>query len=463
EGGFMEKKEQITHAVPICDRSGDEIEFISMKEFYVKQVEFKEKMLKIAKEVKFYDETSRQMLTDWINSVSIDWPISRRRYYATEIPLWYCKKCNEAVVPEKGRYYQPWKEPAPIKSCKKCSGKEFVGEERVLDTWFDSSNTPLYILKYNRDAAFFTKNFPCTLRPQGKDIIRTWLYYTLLKGYLLTGKAVFADAWINYYIVDEHGKKMSKRKGNVVDPHDILEKYGAEPFRLWAAVEGNITTTDFRCSFERIDGAGKTIVKLWNAARFASMFDEANAKAKLLPLDEWIRHEANEVVKEAADGYEKYDFHSPAQKAKHFLWETFASHYLELVKNRAYNTDDKFSKEEQNAAISTLRYCIEKLLLVMAPIIPMVTYKLYHELYGKDVHFENFPAVEKYELPGFTAAELEELDRAIWKQHTEKGLSLKAEINEATIPEKFKLVEKDLMAGHNIAKISYGSELKLTF
>lgn len=464
--GLIAKQTPTVHRTPICDRSSDHVEFIQMKEFYVKQVESREKMLKIAGEVRFFAKSSRRMLIDWINSVSIDWPISRRRYYATEIPLWYCKKCHEAVVPLKGKYYRPWKEKAPVDKCGKCGGKEFVGEERVLDTWFDSSNTPLYVLKYNRDEEFFRKNFPCTLRPQGKDIVRTWLYYTLLKGYLLTGKSVFRDAWINYYVVDEHGKKMSKRKGNVVDPHDILEKYGAEPFRLWAAIEGNITTTDFRCSFDRIDGAGKSIVKLWNVARFVSMFPATAAKKnkiKLPPLDEWIRHEINDVVEEAAKGYEQYDFHNPATAVKHFLWETFASHYLELAKNRAYNSDGRFSEEEKNAAIATLHYCMERLLLVLAPVVPMITHKLYNDLYGRDVHFEKFPAAEGYELAGFTGEELEALDSEIWKQKKEKQLSLKAEIKEAVIPEKFKSVEKDLISAHNIVKVTYGKELQLSF
>lgn len=461
--GLLAKQTPTVHRTPVCERSGDHVEFIQMKEFYLKQVEFKQQLLEIAEKLNVYAESSRQMLIDWINSVSIDWPISRRRYYATEIPLWYCKKCHEAVVPPKGRYYQPWKEKAPVDKCGKCGGKEFEGETRVLDTWFDSSNTPLYVLKYNRDEEFFRKNFPCTLRPQGKDIVRTWLYYTLLKGYLLTGKSVFADAWINYYIVDEHGKKMSKRKGNVIDPHDIIEKYGAEPLRLWAAIEGNITTTDFRCGLDRIDGAGKTIVKLWNAARFVSMFEKPKGKAKLQPLDEWIRHEVNDLVEEAAKGYDEYDFHNPSQKAKHFLWETFASHYLELAKNRAYNTDGKFSEEEQTAAVETLHYCLERLLLVLAPIVPMITYKLYNDMYGKDVHFEKFPAAEDYGLAGFTGAELEALDSEIWKQKKEKGLSLKAEIKEAVVPEKFKPIEIDLKAAHNIAKITYGNELQLAF
>lgn len=461
--GMLLKQTPTMHRTPVCDRSGDHVEFIQMKEFYVKQIDYKDQMLKIANEVTFYDETSRQILTDWINSVSIDWPISRRRYYATEIPLWYCKKCRFAIVPPKGKYYQPWKEPAPAEKCGKCGGREFEGETRVLDTWFDSSNSPLYILKYNRNDAFFKKNFPCTLRPQGKDIVRTWLYYTLLKGYLLTGKPVFADAWINYYIVDEHGKKMSKRKGNVVDPHDILERYGAEPFRLWAATEGNITTTDFRCSFDRIDGAGKTISKLWNAAKFVSIFETPKGKAPLQPLDRWIRHEANNLVEAASMGYDKYDFHNPATAAKHFLWETFASHYIELAKNRAYNNDGKFTKQEQAAAVETLHYCLERLLRILAPITPMITYKLYHELYGKDIHFESFPAPEDYEVQEFTSADIEQLNSEIWKQKKDGGLSLKAEIKEAVLPEKFKAVERDLISAHNIAKIAYGKELKLAF
>jgi len=463
--GLLVKQSPSVHRTPICDRSGDNIEFIAMKELYLKQVDYKEEMLKIAKKPNFFSESSRQLLVDWINSVSIDWPISRRRYYATEIPLWYCKKCKNVIVPPKGKYYQPWKEKPPVSSCSKCGGKEFVGETRVLDTWFDSSNTPLYILKYNRSDAFFKKNFPCTLRPQGKEIVRTWLYYTLLKSYLLTEKPVFADVWVNYHVVDEHGKKMSKRKGNVVDPHDIIEKYGAEPFRLWAAVEGNITTTDFRCSYDRIDGAGKSIVKLWNVARFVSMFPRVkhDAHIELQPLDKWIRHEINDIVKQAAEQYEQYDFHNPAQLIKHFIWETFASHYLELAKNRAYNTDGAFTEEEKTAAIATLYYCLERLLLVLAPITPMLTYKVYKDLFGKDVHFEKFPHPEEYELLGFTGAELEDLNRNIWKQHTERGLSLKAKIKEAVIPEKFKVIEKDLTSAHSIKKVSYGEELSLTF
>jgi len=272
-------RKQTTHRTPICERSKHHIEFISMKEFYLKQVDYKDKMREFAQQMNFFAPESRQIMLNWIDSVSIDWPISRRRYYATEVPLWYCKKCNEKIVPEKGRYYQPWHEKPPIEKCK-CGSTEFIGETRVFDTWFDSSITPLYFLQYGRNDDFFNKNSLCTLRPQGKEIIRTWLYYTVLKDYLLTGKCIFKDVWINYHIVDDKGYKMSKSKGNVIDPKEVLDRFGAEPFRLWAAVEGNLEKTDFRCSFDRIDGAGKTLTKLWNVARFISMFDYENSENK---------------------------------------------------------------------------------------------------------------------------------------------------------------------------------------
>lgn len=456
---LLVKQVETTHRTPVCERSNDAVEFIAMKEFYLKQVEFKGEMLKIASKLNFFAESSRQMLVDWINSVSMDWPISRRRYYATEIPLWYCKKCNAVIVPEKGKYYQPWKESPPIKKCK-CGSTDFRGEERVLDTWFDSANSPLYVIKYLRDDDFFRKSFPCTLRPQGKDIVRTWLYYTLLKGYLLTGKCVFADAWINYYIVDEHGNKMSKRKGNVIDPQKILDQFGAEPFRLWAAVEGNITTSDFRCSPERIEGAGKTIIKLWNVARFISMFPEASS-GQASELDSWILSELNALVKACNDGYSNYDFHTPATLIRHFIWETFASHYLELVKNRAYNESNTFTKEAQDAAVSTLYTCFYTLLKLMAPITPMITYKIYRDLTGKDIHFEEFPKEVKAAAVKIKTDELVSLNSEIWKAKKDKGLSLKAEIAEAVVPEQFRVIESDLKSTHGIKKLSYGGKLEI--
>jgi valyl-tRNA synthetase len=473
DAGLLVKQQRIKHRTPICERSKNPIEFIAMKEFYLKQLDFKPEMLKIAEKLNFYAPESKRILIDWINSVSIDWPISRRRYYATEIPLWYCNKCNYAYIPEKGKYYRPWKEQCPIDKCPKCgnAGQDaFRGEQRVLDTWFDSSISPLYIMKYSRDDEFFKKNSPCTLRPQGREIIRTWLYYTLLKDYLLTGKSIFEDVWINYYVIDENGRKMSKSMGNGIDPKDVLDKYGAESFRLWTALEGNIERADFRCSFDRIEGAGKTISKLWNVTKFISMFPKTDAKRHdielhLTELDKWLLNELNILIIESNKSYAEYDFHNPAVLIRHFIWETFASHYIELVKNRAYNQNKEFTKGQQDAAIYTLNHTLDVLMKLLAPIMPMFTYKIYDALRGKDLHFEKFPETEKEYDVRISKDELSELNSFIWKSKKDNGLSLKDEIKKLVIDEKFKSIQHDLVSAHNIKDLQFlkDDERKIEF
>jgi valyl-tRNA synthetase len=470
--GLLVKQRNIQHRTPVCERSKDPIEFISMKEYYLKQLDSKDKMKELAMELNFFADESRQIFLDWINSVSIDWPISRRRFYATEVPVWYCVKCGEMHLPPKGRYYQPWREGPPGEigvrtengqaieekipvKCKKCGNTEFRGDERVFDTWFDSSISPLYILMYERDNAFFQKHQPCTLRPQGKEIIRTWLYYTVLKDYLLTGKLIFRDVWINYHIVDENGYKMSKSTGNVIDPQEVLKKFGAEPFRLWAAIEGNLEKTDFKCSFERIEGAQKTLVKLWNVARFVSTFTPTSTEVHLQEIDKWIRNEIDDLVRFSLDQYENYDFHNPGIKIKHFIWETFASHYLELVKNRAYNKDNEYNPQEQNAAITTLYYCLDRLLLLSAPLLPFITEKLYEEIHGKDIHREELPTTGETYSVSFTTDDIIMVNSIIWKKKQEAGKSLKDPVISATIPARFKNAERDIKSTHGIQKILY--------
>ncbi len=454
---LLVKQTQVVHRTPICERSKDAIEFIEMTEYYLKQLDQKEKMKEIANKVNFFAPESRQILLDWIDSISIDWPLTRRRYYATEVPLWYCTKCNFVYVPEKGRYYQPWLTNPPIKKCPKCGNSEFRGDERVFDTWFDSSITPLYILKWSRNEKFFKQNFPCTLRPQGKEIIRTWLYYTLLKCYLLTEKIIFRDAWINYHIIDEKGYKMSKSKGNVTDPHDILGKFGAEPFRLWSALEGNLEKTDFRCSFERIESHGKTLTKLWNVARYISQFQKPKTKKpRLEQEDKWIISELNSIIEYSIKEYDNYNFHGPSEKIRHFLWETFASHYLEMVKCRAYNKDKKFKKATQEAAVWTLYYCLEKVLLLWAPVIPFITQKLFRAINkGKEIHLQEFPQAEKKQnakLP-FTTAELIELNGKIWQAKKEQGKALNTEIESFEAEKKFKPIAPALQRMHSIKEL----------
>jgi valyl-tRNA synthetase len=452
------------HRTPVSERSGAAIEFIEMQEFYLKQLEFKDKMREIANNVKIYSPKSRQILLDWIDSVSIDWPISRRRYYATDIPMWKCKKCGEYVLAEKGKYVQPWKE--KFTGTCKCGNKdsnEFVGEARVFDTWFDSSISPLYILGYERYPELFNKHAPCSLRPQGKEIVRTWLYFTLLKDYLLTGKIIFDDVWIHHHIVDEKGYKMSKSKGNSIDPHKILDQYGASPFRIWCATEGNLDRTDFRCSMERIQNAGKMIDKLWNVSKFVSMFEltpEQENNVELMEIDKWVLTEINKLVEEATTGYKEYDFHNPTVRIINFIRDEFASHYVEIVKRRAYNNDAnvKFSEAQRNAAVKTLRDSLKTLLEILAPVNAAMNYHIYKEMFASNVHAQSWPTKSEITTTIITQ-ELMDFNSAIWKAKKDAILSLKDPIKKAIAPESLKSVEKEIKATHNILELTFGKEI----
>ncbi|MHA2212839.1 MAG: class I tRNA ligase family protein, partial [Candidatus Thorarchaeota archaeon] len=274
--GLLYNQEPGIQRVPLCWRSKTPIEFIAMEEYYLKQTDFIEELRKIADETTFFPSHHRQILHDWMNRVTVDWPVSRRRYYGTELPIWYCNSCGDAVVPELGeiRYYQPWKEDPPFSKCPKCGAEAgFKGEERTFDTWVDSSISGMQVVGYLRDDEFFKKGFDSVMRPQGKDIVRTWLYYSLLRTFQLTGKPAFCEIWVSGHVVDEKGEQMSKSKGNSPDPMPIVKQYSADAMRLYGVLEAGLGS-DIRFSEERLAGVSKFMTKLWNIARFISMFPE---------------------------------------------------------------------------------------------------------------------------------------------------------------------------------------------
>ncbi len=467
EKSLLVKQENIVHQTPVSERSGAEIEFIEMPEFYLKQMDVKEKIRKLAKkDINFYPEWSRKILNDWIDSISIDWPISRRRFYATEIPLWYAEDNGKDLValPSEMKYYQPWKENVPsdaevwfegkkqgtVKD-KDFKGLKWKGETRVFDTWMDSSISELFILRYKTDDKFFKKAYPATLRPQGKEIVRTWLYYTLLRGFFETGEACFNDVWIHQHILDEKGRKMSKSVGNIVDPQELLRDYGAEAIRMWAATEGDLSKGDFKSSKERISAEKKSLNKLLNVSKFVMMFDKPDKKPKLTALDNLFVNYIDGVTISCDESYGKYDFNRPAQQLRSFLWDTFASNYVELIKNRAYNEDGKFSGEESDSAKWTLHYLLERLLTLFYPIIPQAT-SLIAESKDIDLLRSQWPKVKKteFESDSKMVETIMAFNSLVWKKKKEEGVSLKDKIEGIKIPKNLSAFEKDLKACHKI-------------
>jgi len=460
EKGLLLKQTQIIHRTPVSERGGAEIEFIAMPEFYLKQLEFKEEVKRISKQVNFYPKESKKILDAWIDSVSIDWPISRRRYYATSIPLWHADKY--VAIPKPGKYYQPWKEEVP-KDAEvwlegKNTGKKIIdfkgikweGDTRVLDTWMDSSISELYILKYKSNDTFFKRAFPATLRPQGKEIVRTWLYYTLLRGFLETGKVCFKDVWVHQHILDEKGRKMSKSLGNTIDPQEILKLQGGEAMRLWAGIEGDLSKGDVPCSKEKINAELKTLNKMLNVSRFILQFEKPKLKPKkLMSIDTLFIDYVEDLTLRADENYNVYEFQAIVRELREFLWDKFASHYVEVVKNRAYNQDKNFTEEESASARYTLYFLLERFLTLLYPVVPQITTVIGREL-NLNLLESEWPKAKAGKSDLGLIKKVMDFNSGVWKEKKEKQLALNKEISGIIVPKELKEFEKELKICHKL-------------
>ena len=458
EKGLVIKEEEIMHRTPISERSKAEIEFIAMPELYLRQLDIKEKLLKLQKHMNFYPEDARHILENWIEQISIDWPISRRRFYSTEVPLWYSG--DAVAIPKPGKYIRPWKDAPPpdadvmkhgkvISKVSDMKDAKWIGETRVLDTWFDSSISELFISGYKSNEKLFKAAYPVSLRPQGKEIVRTWLYYTVLRGYIETGKLCFDDIWVNQHVVDANGVKMSKSLGNVINPHDILKEFGAEAFRLWTASEGDISRQDISFTKEKVNGEQKTINKLLNASRFVWLFPSPSTEPVLTELDKLFIDCVEDLTAQADKYYDVYDFYHPSLRLKGFLWNEFASNYLEMVKERAYNNKKHFSPREQESAHFTLHYLMKRLILLLYPVIPQVCSVLGAE-YGIQMHTAEFPNPKKASTDFSKLEKLMVFNSTIWKAKKDRKLSLNSHISGIKVPEDLREFEKDLVACHHL-------------
>jgi valyl-tRNA synthetase len=322
----------------------------------------------------------------------------------------------------------------------------------------DSSLTPIYISKYGESEGI-SHPYPSSIRPQAKDIVRTWLYYSMLRCIQLTGKLPWSKAWIMGFGVDERGEKMSKSRGNVMDPSPIINTYGADAFRFWSASECNLGY-DFRCSEQKISIAKNFLSKLWNVARFISTFDNLTEKpTALAPSDMWLLGELQKLVEECKKGYSDFNFFIPSNAIREFTWNVFAAHYIEMVKWRAYLDD---SSQSRLSAIYTLHESMTTILTLLAPICPYITEEIWTIMYSnvnESIHFCKLPEVEgDYAKYSKYTQLIINFNSMVWNRkksyvspETGKPLSLKDPI-ELAIPENLLLFEEDLMMMHNIRR-----------
>ena len=492
DSGCMDSFEEREQEIPVSERGGNPIEIILLKEWYVKQTHVLDRLAELSNRSRFIPERNRQYLHDWMGGISIDWPISRRRWYHTEVPIWYSEDEDNVIVPPKGVYVQPWRDTPPGDSevidreTKEIIGKFedlenqlglIIGEEKVFDTWMDSSNSNLFVSGYLNNPELFERAFPTAIRPQGKEIVRTWLYYTLLKSALLLDKPAFENIWIDGLGMDPWGRKMSKSLGNGIDADSVLEcgaggrtgswkikgadgkqvvlkanKIGSECFRLWKACDAQVGD-DFHINPEEIETKYYGVLtKIFNVARFASQFDvpdDLDTPPDLEMEDLWIIAEFDQTLSEIHSAWESVDIYTAAQAIKSFGTGVFPSHWLEMSKTRLYDGN--------HSASWALHRIVRDLLSVFSPICPFFTHYLSTTLYGNSaVDVDSFPELpqafnrEKFEQLLTITDELESFNSMVWKAKKDSGVSLKSSIAGIEIPESLSIFSNTLVQMHSL-------------
>ena len=381
--GLLKAKRPIRHMVNTHERCGTEIEFIKSKQWFVKYLDLREDMLKWGAKLKWFPPFMKVRFDNWVKGLQWDWLISRQRFFGVPFPVWYCAGCDEVILARKDDLpVDPLYASAPVKKCPQCKGSKFVPETDVMDTWATSSLTPQISAGLFRDRPVYKKLFPMSLRPQAHDIITFWLFNTVVKSNLQTGKNPFRDVIISGHAQDPHGKKMSKSVGNIVEPQAMIEKFSADALRFWAATSKLGDDLPFQ-EKDLLTGM-KTVVKLYNATKFVFMqlegFDQK--KPKLTLIDRALLSKLQLVVDESTAAFEEYEYSRPKFATELFFYQTFCDQYLELVKDRFYNES---RVQERKAAQYVLYNALYVVLQLFAPIMPHITEELYQEYYRNDM------------------------------------------------------------------------------
>lgn len=395
DAGLLTKQIPIKHAVNVHERCGTEIEFVKSKQWFVKYLDLRKDMLKWGSELKWHPDFMKHRYDNWVNGLQWDWLISNQRYFGCAFPVWYCKKCGAVILAdEKQLPVEPMKDSPPVKVCPKCKSKDFIPETDVLNTWFTSSMTPQIAIQLIKDKKVQSKLFPMDLRPQAHEIITFWLFNTLIKSRLHFGKNPWKNAAISGFVT-MHGEKMSKSKGNVVRPQEILDRYGADAIRYWAASSKLGEDMDYQ---EKDVVTGKKfITKILNATNFVFMNLKYQKKApKLHETDRLFLTQLNALIKSATDSFEDYNYSKAKSETDNFFWKAFADNYLEIVKNRVYQGSEK----EKASAFYALYQALLAQAKLFAPFTPFITEEIYQTHFRrhenqKSIHTESWPKAVK--------------------------------------------------------------------
>jgi len=463
-GDLIAEPEKITHPVKFFEKGDKPLEIVTTRQWYIsngsRDEDLKQRLLQRGKEVAFHPDFMRVRFDNWVGGLSGDWLISRQRFFGVPIPVWYRVdnsgevNRDEVIVPDESELpVDPTSMPAPgFSEDQRGKPGGFVGEADIMDTWATSCLTPQIAGGWAEDEQLFNVVFPYDLRSQGQDIIRTWLFSTVLRAELEHGVIPWKNAGISGFIVDPDRKKMSKSKGNVVTPQEMLDDHGSDAVRYWAASSRLGTDAAFNPQDPKVIKIGRRLaIKILNASKFAYSFaGEGGAVTEALDLD--MLHDLARVIEEATAAYEGFDHARALEVTESFFW-SFCDDYLELVKNRAYGDP---ADPAQQSAVTALRLALDAMLRLFAPVLPFATEEVWSWKHDGSVHRAAWPTVDELGLadnphPGVYALTSEALI-AVRRAKTDRQLSQRAAVASITLhaPALLASAQADLQALGNI-------------
>ena len=464
---LLVSQEPIKHAVNVHERCGTPIEFVHSKQWFIKYLDLKEDMLRWGKELKWFPEHMKNRYDNWVQGLQWDWCISRQLPFGVPFPVWYCKDCDEVITAEeKDLPVDPVDDKPPVDKCPKCGSKNFIPEKDIINTWATSSLTPQIAAALVPE--MYEQIYPMSLRPQAHDIISFWLFNTVVKSRLHNKANPWKDVVISGWALDPHGKKMSKSKGNVVEPQVMIEKYSADCLRFWAA--GSKLGDDLPFQEKDFVTAQKIITKLWNAAKFAAMHLEdynPEEEVELEAYDKAVLSKMNRMIDTCTKYFDNYEYSKTKSDVEAFFWQNICDFYLEIAKDRLYNPD-KRGEMQRKSAQHTLYNLILTTIKMLAPIMPHITEEIYQKYFKKNekaesIHVSEWPSVDKKlidenaELIGDVVDfAVERVRRAKSEQNVSLKEPIKKLVIEAKIDEEgFEKIKEDLKGVTHAEEIGF--------
>ncbi|WP_149262295.1 valine--tRNA ligase [Actinomadura sp. K4S16] len=457
---------KISRPVKFYEKGSRPLEIVTTRQWYIRNGGRDEgvraEMLARGRELEWHPGYMRARYENWVEGLNGDWLISRQRFFGVPIPVWY--RLDDAGEPVYADPIVPAEDALPVDPSsdvppgftEEQRGRPggFTGDPDIMDTWATSSLTPQIAGGWERDTDLFGRVFPFDLRPQGHDIIRTWLFCTVVRAHLEQGTLPWKGTTLSGWILDPDRKKMSKSKGNVVTPIDLLREYGSDAVRYWAASGRPGTDTAFDTG--QIKVGRRLAIKILNASKFVLGLGEAGPAAAVTePLDKAMLAALAGVVHEATEAFEGYDWARALERTERFFWE-FCDDYLELVKARAYGDGP-----EALSARAALRSALSVLLRLFAPVLPFVTEEVWSWWRHGSVHTAEWPSAAELPPGGDPAvlAATGEALRQVRKAKSEARASMRADVSRAVVrgAEVTHIARPDLAAAGRIAELTLES------